>query len=86
MMRSAINKSLDAIFVLFVSIAGYAQSPQPSDFAAKAATVTEFDVNGLKVILKRRESAPTMAGGLFLRGGARNIDDKNAGGHGTTWL
>ena len=79
MMRSAINKSLAAIFVLFVSIAGYAQSPQPSDFAAKASTVTEFDVNGLKVILKRRESAPTMAGGLFLRGGARNIDDKNAG-------
>ena len=53
--------------------------PQPSDFAARASTVSEFDVNGLKVILKRRESAPTVSGGLFIRGGARNIDDKNAG-------
>ncbi|HKX84459.1 MAG TPA: pitrilysin family protein, partial [Pyrinomonadaceae bacterium] len=32
-----------------------------------------------KVILKRRASAPTFAGGLFFRGGARNWDEKNAG-------
>jgi hypothetical protein len=49
------------------------------DFSAQAAAVTEFDVNGLKVILKRRPSSPTVAGGLFIRGGARNIDDKSAG-------
>ena len=78
-MKSMINKSLLAVFVLLVSVTAFAQSPQPSDFAARASTVTEFDVNGLKVILKRRESAPTVAGGLFIRGGARNIDDKNAG-------
>ena len=78
-MKSAINKSLIALFVLFVSIGTFAQSPQPSDFAARASTVTELDVNGLKVILKRRESSPTVAGGLFVRGGARNIDGKNAG-------
>lgn len=47
--------------------------------AAQAALVTEFDVNGLKVIYKRRPNSATVAGGLFLRGGARNITDKNAG-------
>lgn len=45
----------------------------------QAALVTEFDVNGLKVLVKRRNSAPTVAAGLFIRGGARNINDKNAG-------
>ena len=78
-MKLVINKSLAFVFILFVSVGIFAQSPQPSDFSARASSVTEFDVNGLKVILKRRESAPTVAGGLFIRGGARNIDDKNAG-------
>jgi zinc protease len=49
------------------------------NFAAQAALVSEFDVNGLKVILKRRPNSPTVAGGLFVRGGARNINEKNAG-------
>jgi zinc protease len=56
-----------------------AQTTKTDDFAAQAAAVTEFDVNGLKVIVKRRPSSPTVAGGLFIRGGARNIDAKNAG-------
>lgn len=47
--------------------------------AEQTALVTEFDVNGLKVLIKRRQSAPTVAVGLFIRGGAQNITDKNAG-------
>lgn len=47
--------------------------------AEQAALVSEFDVNGLKVLVKRRESAPTVAAGLFIRGGARNISEKTAG-------
>jgi zinc protease len=66
---------LALIFSTFVA----AQTAKPADFSAQAAAVTEFDVNGLKVIVKRRSSAPTVAGGLFIRGGARNVDDKNAG-------
>ncbi|MGB7209043.1 MAG: trypsin-like peptidase domain-containing protein, partial [Pyrinomonadaceae bacterium] len=57
-------------------------TPSPSSvdaFALAARSVTEFDVNGLKVIVKRRASSPTIAGGLFIRGGARNINEKNAG-------
>ncbi len=44
-----------------------------------AALVTEFDVNGLKVLFKRREGNQTVVAGLFLKGGARNITPANAG-------
>ena len=44
-----------------------------------AALVTEFDVNGLKVLVKRRAGSQTIAAGLFLRGGARNVTAENAG-------
>jgi predicted Zn-dependent peptidase len=67
------------------------QAEQPSKQAPKAdpeqssaerraaALVTEFDVNGLKVLVKRREGSQTVAAGLFLRGGSRNITAANAG-------
>lgn len=41
--------------------------------------VSEFEVNGLKVLLKRRAGSQTVVAALFLRGGARNITAKNAG-------
>jgi len=47
--------------------------------AKQAALVTEFEVNGLKVLVKRREGSLTVAAGLFIRGGARNITQENAG-------
>jgi zinc protease len=65
------------LFTFFVSTPG--QDARLDSIAAQASQVTEFDVNGLKVIVKRRTSAPTVSGGLFIRGGARNIDEKNAG-------
>lgn len=55
------------------------QQTLQSVVAKQAALVTEFDVNGLKVIVKRREGSPTVAAGLFIRGGARNITAQNAG-------
>ncbi len=57
---------------------GLAQTSRAS-IKDQAALVTEFDVNGLKVLVKRRVNSPTVAAGLFIRGGARNITDKNAG-------
>jgi len=45
----------------------------------QAALVSEFDVNGLKVLLKRREGSLTVAAGLFIRGGSANINAQNAG-------
>src|SRR5439155_7872575 len=47
--------------------------------AKQAALVSEFDVNGLKVLVKRREGSLTVAAGLFIRGGTRNITADNAG-------
>src|ERR1051325_3303399 len=47
--------------------------------AKQAALVTEFDVNGLKVLVKKREGSLTVAAGLFVRGGSENITDKDAG-------
>ena len=41
--------------------------------------VTEFEVNGLKVLVKRREGSQTVVAGLFMRGGSRNVTAENAG-------
>jgi zinc protease len=66
--------------------AGSTQQPAAPDQATiqsveatQAALVSEFDVNGLKVIVKRRPGSLTVAAGLFLRGGSRNITAENAG-------
>ena len=56
-----------------------AQKSIQSVVANQAALVSEFDVNGLKVLLKRREGSLTVAAGLFIRGGAANINAQNAG-------
>jgi zinc protease len=47
--------------------------------AKQASLVSEFEVNGLKVIVKRRQGSPTVAAGLFIRGGSQNITAENAG-------
>ncbi len=57
----------------------FSQKGGADDVAAQAASVSEFEVNGLKVLLKKRPSAPTFAAGLFFRGGARNITAETAG-------
>ncbi len=55
-------------------------TPAEKGIAAKeAALVTEFDVNGLKVLVKKRAGSQTVSAGLFLRGGSRNITAENAG-------
>lgn len=58
--------------------AGTLQSAQ-SQVAKQAALVSEFEVNGLKVLLKRREGSLTVAAGLYIKGGSRNITAENAG-------
>ena len=46
---------------------------------AGTGNVTEFDVNGMKVLIKRRPGTPTVAAGLFFRGGVANTTAENAG-------
>lgn len=60
--------------------AAVAPTPAYAQFASdQAALVTEFEVNGLKVLVKKRAGSQTVAAGLFLRGGSRNVTEKNAG-------
>lgn len=74
------KQRISVLFLVLVSAAAaFGQSNGIGNVSGQSSLVSEFDVNGLKVILKRRPSSPTVAGGLFIRGGARNITDKNAG-------
>jgi predicted Zn-dependent peptidase len=62
--------------------AGGSQARAAQAGTAQATTgtpVTEFEVNGLKVLVKRRDSSQTVVAALFLRGGVRNITSENAG-------
>ena len=79
MKKTLLIRILPIIISLGSVFTAYAQEAKLDNFASQAAQVTEFDVYGLKVILKRRAGSPTIAGGLFIRGGARNINEKNAG-------
>jgi predicted Zn-dependent peptidase len=75
--------------ILLVPTARAQSTPPPTtpptnpDFqsviARQASLVTEFEVNGLKVLVKRREGSQTVAAGLFIRGGVENISAMNAG-------
>jgi predicted Zn-dependent peptidase len=73
------------MLTVFLAEAGLAQSAQTAApnfqevIARQASLVSEFDVNGLKVLVKRREGSQTVAAGLFIRGGVANINASNAG-------
>src|SRR5215213_4529027 len=87
-LRRMISSAL-FVAILFVASTDYSQAtqqtkPQSQDtvhsvVAKQAALVSEFEVNGLKVLLKRREGSLTVAAGLFIRGGTANINAENAG-------
>lgn len=67
------------LFVFFAfAVSAFGQG-QIDNISSQAALVSEFDAGGIKVLLKRRPNSPTVAGGLFIKGGARNINEKNAG-------
>lgn len=78
-------KKLTIRFIVLLSIAassiqfGYSQTVQTA-----AGAITEFDVNGMKVLVKRRLGTPTVAAGLYFRGGVKNLTAANAGIEGFT--
>ena len=91
-MSNSIRRTLSTVLLVAILLVGgrvYSQATQQvkpqaqqtvqSVVAKQAALVSEFDVNGLKVLLKRREGSLTVAAGLFIRGGAANINAENAG-------
>lgn len=66
------------IFGLLTPFAVFAQSNK-NDVSSQADLISDFEVNGLKVILKRRPGISTVAAGLFFRGGVGNLSAENAG-------
>jgi zinc protease len=88
--RAAINLLLITVLLIGGSQSSHAkqqgkaavapeQQTVQSIVAKQAALVSEFDVNGLKVLVKKREGSLTVAAGLFIRGGVKNITAENAG-------
>lgn len=69
---------LPVLVILSFAFAGFAQEKKAS-LQDQIALVSEFDVNGLKVILKSRPNTATVSAGLFVRGGARNLTAETAG-------
>lgn len=72
------TRILSRIFLL-ISLLAFAAGSNAQDAATAAKQITEFDVGGMKVIVKRRTGAPTVATGLFFRGGSRNLTPETAG-------
>ncbi|MBX3281789.1 MAG: insulinase family protein [Acidobacteria bacterium] len=68
-------KAFLALFSILIALAasGVAQTNSADP------AITEFDVNGLKVIFKKRTSSPTISVGLYVRGGVRNATPETAG-------
>jgi hypothetical protein len=56
--------------------AGASEQPQQTvqSVVAKTSGAISESVNGLKVSMKRREGSLTVSAGLFIRGGAANIN------------
>jgi predicted Zn-dependent peptidase len=77
-----VTRSAASFFVIaaaFLLFSNALAQPAESSLREQAAEVIEFDVNGLKVLVKSRPSASTVSAGLFIRGGARNITAETAG-------
>lgn len=74
-----------ALALLLTSVPARAQSLNGAAPALSKETadtlrlVNEFEVGGLKILVKRREGSQSVVAGLFLRGGSRNVSAENAG-------
>jgi zinc protease len=78
--QSAVSKIYILTFVILSFIfATNAQSGGQPAANSQANLISDFDVNGLKVIVKRRPNAPSVSAGLFVRGGVRNLTPQTAG-------
>lgn len=78
-MNASRRSFLISLLILVLSAVGLAQSGGSPSLDQQTTLVTELNVNGLKVLVKRRPGAPTVAAGLFIRGGVMNLTPKTAG-------
>ena len=73
------NFTVALLLTLCFSVANIPAQTAASTARSSTDLVTELDVNGLKVLVKRRPSSPTVAAGLFVRGGSQNLTATTAG-------
>lgn len=73
------NFSIALLLALCFSVASVPAQTTATATGSSADAVTELDVNGLKVLVKRRPSSPTIAAGMFIRGGTQNLTSWTAG-------
>jgi predicted Zn-dependent peptidase len=80
-MKTANIKYLYALLlaVLLTIAPVVAQETGSPSLDSQTALVKELDVNGLKVLVKKRKGSRTVAVGLFVRGGVKNLTAENAG-------
>ncbi len=74
MQKPTIKLFLSLIIAITAVQLGFSQATTTA-----AGQITELDVNGLKVLVKKRPGTPTVAAGLYFRGGTRNLTAENAG-------
>ena len=77
-MKTIYSRLLSLSLVLVLACAANAQTGAQG-VGPQSRLTTEFEVNGLKVIVKRRPGAPTVSTGLFIKGGVMNLNPKTAG-------
>jgi len=73
------NFSIALLLALCFSIANVPAQTTATPTKTSSDAVSELNVNGLKVLIKRRASSPTVAAGLFVRGGSQNLTVATAG-------
>jgi zinc protease len=74
------KRHLTVLVLIASSFFGNAMAQSPSGTSPKTnPNVTEFEVNGLKVLVKRRPGAPTVSAAIYIRGGVNNYSAQDAG-------
>src|SRR3954452_22416374 len=74
-------KTLSLIAVLAAASPAPGAAPQPMQQATVAAdtTTSQFEVNGLKVILRRNTATDVVAANLYFLGGSRQLTPQTQG-------
>lgn len=78
-MNASRRAFLISLLTFSFAVVMLAQATGSPSLDQQTKLVTELNVNGLKVLVKRRPGAPTVAVGLFVRGGVMNLTPKTAG-------
>lgn len=78
-MKTSRRAFLFSLLIIAVSSIAFGQSDGSPSLDQQTKLVTEFNINGLKVLVKNRQGTPTVSVGIFVRGGVMNQTTQSAG-------